>query len=257
MTQFNLTLLESDRLRADYIALIGMAGAGKSYWSKRLEQECGFTRFCIDDRIKQLLEEQTPLQEHPLQLGRWLGFPYQQHFAERERKYLALEESALCESLAAIEQRRARFNDNSHPHLSQDRSLESGPVVVDTTGSVIYLSPPELSRLKQLSLLVYIETAPERIQMMLDDYLHHPRPIIWNGSFHRLTGESDTQALSRCYLELVAERQLRYKSMADIVVSQRELADRHLTGASLLALIRTRLPAKLSKKPLSEGLRRE
>jgi dephospho-CoA kinase len=57
------------------LSLIGMAGTGKSYWSEKLA-ECGFVRFCCDDRIAERLTFQLkkPLSSKA-DMGEWMGFP--------------------------------------------------------------------------------------------------------------------------------------------------------------------------------------
>ena len=59
------------------ISLIGMAGAGKTYWSIKLAQQ-GFRRFCCDDLIAAKL---APDLKRPdgstMGMGEWMGFPYE------------------------------------------------------------------------------------------------------------------------------------------------------------------------------------
>ncbi|MBL0714612.1 MAG: hypothetical protein JJV98_13015, partial [Desulfosarcina sp.] len=106
------------------IALIGMSGAGKSYWSHRLVQ-IGFERFGCDDHIGRGLAKNLGLADSSLEgLGQWMGFPYEAGFADREAQYLDLERRVLSRFLSELARRPA------HPTAS---------FVIDTTGSVIYL----------------------------------------------------------------------------------------------------------------------
>ena len=57
------------------LSLIGMAGIGKYYWSKKLEAE-GFRRFCCDDLIASKLGPQLIRSDGAtMTMGEWMGFP--------------------------------------------------------------------------------------------------------------------------------------------------------------------------------------
>lgn len=106
------------------LSLIGMSGSGKSYWSKKLQEQKGFKRFCSDDLIeKKLSSELKKFGYSGLHdVAKWLGQPFNLQNEERSRKYLYFEKEAMREILKAIEHSN-NYNEN---------------IVVDTTGSVIY-----------------------------------------------------------------------------------------------------------------------
>ncbi|MFI5142332.1 MAG: hypothetical protein ACHQII_08250, partial [Bacteroidia bacterium] len=124
------------------ISLIGMSGIGKSHWSKKLEQE-GFTRFCCDDFIENKLEDELKHLGYKgiHEVALWLGQPYDPQYAENSRKYLQYEQEELDNILTLIE------------------NMPDKNIVIDTTGSVIYLSPVTLKRLKQLTSVIYFATS--------------------------------------------------------------------------------------------------
>jgi shikimate kinase len=183
------------------ISLIGMSGIGKSHWSKKL-QEQGFTRFCCDDLIEGKLE--TVLKElgykgiHDVAL--WMGQPFEPQYAENSRKYLQYEQKMVDEVLSQIE----NMNDN---------------IVIDTTGSVIYLGEDTLTKLKRLTRVIYFAASEEAKTKMYHQYLRLPKPVIWGNQFIPLSGETDQHALERCYLNLLEDRSHRYADLADMTLN--------------------------------------
>lgn len=190
----------------DRLCLVGMSGVGKSFWAKRLSER-GWVRHDCDGEIGEHLSEiVTPdAGEEPVHaLGRWMGMPWSAGYGEREARYLALEEqvtrAALASALAA-----------------------SGPHVLDCTGSVVYLSDALLADLKRACRVVYLRTPEARREAMLRRYLDEPKPVVWGRSFQAGPGEPPEQALSRCYAELLAFRDERYRALADVVLDGGEL----------------------------------
>ena len=82
------------------LSLIGMSGSGKSHWSIRLA-ELGFRRFCCDEMIaRRLSAELHKADGRAMDLGEWMGFPYEPNYKKREARYLVYEIEALHEILA-------------------------------------------------------------------------------------------------------------------------------------------------------------
>ena len=80
-----------------------MSGVGKSFWAKRLGER-GWVRHDCDGAIgARLASLVTPeANEEPVHaLGRWMGMPWREGYAEREARYLALEEEVTREALEA------------------------------------------------------------------------------------------------------------------------------------------------------------
>src|SRR5271165_6619827 len=103
------------------LALVGMSGAGKSYWTERLAAE-KIPAISCDDQIETRLA-------HRLQQGgfrgingvaAWMGWPDSPRYAERESQYLSEEISSLDEVLTGLEKNPSKA------------------LILDTTGSVIY-----------------------------------------------------------------------------------------------------------------------
>jgi len=185
------------------ISLIGMSGCGKSRWSQQLEAR-GFKRYPCDDWIAARLFPTSAGSTDAIQLlGRWMGFPFEDGYAEREATYLRHEIAVLTEIVRELEGPAGDSCKN---------------VVVDTTGSVVYAGEELLGRLQASTTLVHLATPPEVQGAMLADYLANPRPVLWRGIFTRERTETAEQALERCYSLLLTTREELYKRCADLTL---------------------------------------
>ncbi|HIB46171.1 MAG TPA: hypothetical protein EYO46_08145 [Candidatus Lambdaproteobacteria bacterium] len=185
-----------------HIALIGMSGAGKSFWSKKMEDQ-GYRRYSCDDMIAERLGPE--LQKNgktTLNLAKWMGEPYAKDYPEAEALYLELESAVIAQICDDLE------------HCSQ----MDKPVVVDTTGSLIYLKKTLLKRFRNLTRTVHLNLPEEKHEELFEAYLLDPKPVIWKGKYLPLQGESPQNALSRCYRELLSFRNERYDLNSDIVL---------------------------------------
>jgi len=186
------------------ISLIGMAGSGKSYWSKKLAEQ-GFTRFCCDELIAdKLAPELAGIAERPLTMGEWMGFPYEAGYEVREARYLALEREVMAGIISSLEAHEEKPN---------------GDIVVDTTGSVIYAGKESLEKLRLSTTVVYLAISPEVREHLLSAYISNPHPMVWRGMFHREPHETDSEALVRCYPMLVRERERDYEQLAEVTIA--------------------------------------
>ncbi len=189
------------------LSLIGMSGSGKSYWSTKLAER-GFRHFCCDALIAaRLAPELIRPDESRMTMGEWMGFPYEPHYAEREARYLTCEVAVLEEILDGLGRRA-------------DDSEED--VVVDTTGSVIYVGEALLGKLRQRTTVVHMATPPEAQERMLQKYLANKRPVLWRGMFDTNPGETNEEALARCYPKLLSSRERLYEHLADVTVGYDE-----------------------------------
>lgn len=185
------------------LSLIGMSGSGKSTWSSRLETE-GFHRFCCDDLIaEKLSDDLLKADGYRMDLGEWMGFPYEAGYQERESKYLAYEIQVLTEILSCLWS------------LHRTRGEK---VVIDTTGSVIYTGEEVLEALRVQTTVVHLETPSHVRLLMLDSYIKKPRPVLWRGVFRKKAGETDTSALIRCYERLLSQREILYQKAAHVSI---------------------------------------
>ncbi len=211
-------LLNSHRLS---ISLVGMSNVGKSYMARALaaDPSLGFTSACIDDLIEKQLE---PFLESKGFKGidgvaAWMGQPYDPQYPETQRLYLSFEEDST--------------NGVTRP---TGRNL-----VVDTTGSVIYTPPPVLDRLKSETLIVYLEATAEVREGLFQKYISCPKPVIWGDSFSRKNGETDLDALKRCYPQLLEFRANRYNALADVTIPHQVLWK--ASGSQFLEEVKSRL----------------
>lgn len=185
------------------ISLIGMSGSGKSSWSEKLSG-IGFRHLCCDDLITQklALELKGP-DGAPMELGEWMGFPYEPYYQERESKYLAYEIEVLIQLIEFLEK-------------VENRSEKK--IVIDTTGSVIYTGEDLLKRLRRCTTIVHFATPPEVQDKMLKAYLNNRRPVLWREIFSKMPNETNDDALARCYPKLLIARERLYERYADVTI---------------------------------------
>jgi len=185
------------------IALIGMSGIGKSYWSYKLIK-CGFYRYCCDDMIEKKLQHILfDKNNKRISMGKWMGLPYDQDYKNKEKIYLNLEKEELTNILDQLEYN----NENAKP------------TVVDTTGSVIYAGEEICSRLRRLTTTVYLAVSPEAIETMCRKYRKNPAPLIWLDNYKKQSGETEEDALVRCYRDVVISRHSFYSRLAHISIN--------------------------------------
>lgn len=185
------------------ISIIGMSGSGKSLWALKLAEK-GFRRFCCDDLItKKLIHELTRPDGITMELGEWMGFPYEPQYTECESKYLACEIDVLNEILESLERREKNHDEK---------------FVIDTTGSVIYTGEEILTRLCQNTTVVHLATPPEVQEEMLEAYITNKRPVLWRDMFSKGSNETNDEALARCYPRLLSSRERLYEQYADVTI---------------------------------------
>jgi len=203
------------------LAFIGMSGIGKSYWAKQLARH-GYAHLDCDARIAQRLGQLIdvkPEQDPVHAVGRWMGMPWSDGYAQREARYLALESDVTQQAIAQV-------NDNPDQ-----------PAVIDTTGSVIYTGDALLQKLKAATRVVYFEAPEEVQQRMVDLYLQEPKPVLWQGGFEQRGDDAHHETLMRCYANLLCDRAERYKALADVVLDYHTLRSAGFGSEQLLAMI--------------------
>jgi shikimate kinase len=202
------------------LSLIGMSGAGKSYWAQKLAA-AGFRVISIDDRIEAKLAPELAAGGHRGIGGvaAWMGWPTEPTYRERERKYLECEVSSMIEALDDIQS-----------------AAEEG-IVLDTTGSVAYTGDEICRRMQSLSTVVYLEASPAEEQLLIERYLSDPKPVLWGDQFAQRPGESPQDAIARCYPQLIAHRKQMYARYAHRTVSMPQLRNEGLDARGFLELI--------------------
>lgn len=178
------------------LALIGMSGAGKTYWARHLAEE--YPAVSTDDQIEARLA--PVLQEGGFQgingVAAWMGWPDSATYAERESQYLEEEIASMDEVLSDLEKDSARG------------------LILDTSGSVIYVGNNLLFRLRKLMTVVYLEASAEEQQLLIQRYLDDSKPVLWRGAFQAHSGESAKQTVARCYPVLISARRQSYQALA-------------------------------------------
>jgi len=188
------------------LALIGMSGAGKTFWAKKLAGKGAPAVFC-DERIEQRLGPRLGPGGYSGIHGvaAWMGWPDSATYAEREAEYLAEEVSTLHEVLLELEEK-------------PDASL-----VLDTTGSVIYAGNHLLMRLRRQMTIVYLAATAKERQLLIERYLNDPKPVLWRGAFQPKGGETPRETVARCYPALMEARRRSYEALAHCTLGVAEL----------------------------------
>ena len=199
------------------LTFIGMSGIGKTHRSRQFVP-LGFKHRSYDDAIAPRISSLTPL-KNVTDVGVWMGQPYSEGYRDRERKYLKLEEVATNDILGTVKSN----------------------TVIDTTGSVVYLSNAAQRRLKKNSLVVYFEASPEMYDRMLEVYLDDPKPVIWGNIFKHKNSESEQATLRRCYPALMKFRTKKYRDLADITIPYEVMSDSWWEGERFFEAIREHL----------------
>ena len=201
-----------------HIALVGMSNIGKSHWAARLAAEAGFTCVDCDHEVEGLLgTELTRLGYAGLQdVARWMGQPYESRYEETSGKYIACEKEVMQNVVA-------RLRDQASP-----------PLVIDTTGSVIYVGDDVIEALRQSARVIYLEAPTGHIDALFARYLAEPKPVIWGDAYAPRTGESPQDCLRRCYTDLLTSRARRYQAIAHVTIP---FEQHHHPAADVRALL--------------------
>jgi len=178
------------------IALIGMAGIGKTHWSKALAHHFDYQLAEADAGIAGLLGLHAQ-KDSQKAVGEWLGYPWQDGFPQREQQYLAAERETLA---------RIMYKNNC---------------VIDTAGSAIYV-PDLMADIRKRALVVYMDATGREIEL-LRKYRSRPRAICWNGLFIPQEGEEFVQTYSRLLPKLMETRAKLYEQFADVTIEASSL----------------------------------
>ncbi len=227
------------------LALVGMSGTGKSYWTQRIAAAGYPAVSCdaqIEARLKPVLEAGNHSGIHGV--AAWMGWPDRPTYAEREAAYLSEEIAVLDEVLTDLEK-------------NPEREL-----VLDTSGSVIYVGNHLLHRLRKQMVLVYLSASLDEQQLLIRRYLEDPKPVLWRGAFQARRGEAPHDTVARCYPTLIAARRQSYEALAHCSLSVSDLRGLSLReekhgesiGKGLLEKVRQQLEltSKRSKAESSE-----
>ena len=202
------------------LALIGMSGTGKTFWTRTVA-ESGVAAISCDDLIEEKLAPR-------LQAGgfagingvaAWMGWPDSVTYAEREAEYLEEEIATLDEILSGLERDRGRS------------------LVLDTTGSVIYAGNHLLLRLRKLMTVLYLAASDAEQTLLVERYLNDPKPVLWRGAFVAKSGETPRETVARCYPNLIAARRQSYAALSHASLPVAQLRELPHTAAAFLGLV--------------------
>jgi len=217
---------ETNKEKPLRLALIGMSGAGKTFWTKKLA-ESGVPAISCDDCIEQKLAPGLAAGGYTGINGvaAWMGWPDSPSYAQRESDYLTEEIHTLDEVLTELEKHR-------------EKSL-----VLDTTGSVIYAGNNLLMRLRRQMTIVYLAATTQEQQLLIERYLNDPKPVLWRGAFQAKPRESPRETAARCYPALIAARRQSYEALAHCTLQVASLRDGSLDAAAFLGMIHSKIEA--------------
>ena len=183
------------------LTLIGMSNIGKTYWSKKLEAD-GFLCFGCDDIISRKLKIKD--------VASWMGQPTEEKYYHNSKIYLDFEKKAVEEVIEKIMQFR-----------------NGTKVVVDTTGSMIYLDEYLISKLKDCTKFIYLDIPANGIEIMHNKYIQNPKPVYWG----------PPAALAQCYQDLLNYRLKKYKKYADLSLDYNLLRSNNFSAGDFLKLV--------------------
>jgi hypothetical protein len=193
------------------LALVGMSGSGKSFWTKKLAA-AGWRSVGCDDLIEQRLTPRLAAGGYSGINGvaAWMGWPNSATYAQREAEYLAEEIGVMDEFLNTLE-----------------KDSSGAPIVLDTTGSVIYAQNNILMRLRRQMTVVHLANTDDEQRMLVERYLNDPKPVLWRGTFHVKDQETPHETVARCYPLLITARRKSYETLAHCAVQVSELRATH------------------------------
>ncbi len=201
-----------------------MAGAGKSHWSKKLEKE-SFTRISCNELIGQdlagILKKSG---DTTFNLAKWMGHPYEEGYKEKSKKYLELEKNAVKKIHKLL------------THMVNEN------VVIDTTGSIIYLDNKLLKLLKNKTRVIWLDTPRRVLKEMYSAFLKKPKPIIWGSSFTQKPNELPDKALTRSYKHLLYFRLKKYKELAHMRFDYEVLRSKDFTVKNFIDALKFKHP---------------
>ena len=183
------------------LTFIGLSGIGKSYWTKRLAKSLQLDRICIDDeigkRLKSTLNKSDP---NIRDLASWLGFPFEDRYKVNSKIYLEIEEETTKQALNLIKSTQNKF-------------------ILDTTGSFIYLSDQLCSEVKKHTKIIYLELPEADFTPMFEQFIEHPKPVIWGDKFKFSEDADKLELLKKQYPDLIKWRAKKYSKLADLKIS--------------------------------------
>lgn len=217
-------LLTQDQFQQKYddgtlkICFIGMSNIGKSHGALLLQKDFGFRRYEVDGEIQKTIGVGGMTNA-----SGWMGYPYEEKYAANEKSYLDLELEKTLLDLNTVDQN----------------------LVMDTTGSVIYLPEATHDWLRKNFLIISFDVAHTMMEDMLGEFFRSPKTVVWGNCFNQTANELGLDALRRCYPALLHDRIRRYRELADVTIPGEFSRLKGLQSERLLEILKLSLPKVL------------
>lgn len=187
--------LNNSKTRRNNIIFLGMSGSGKTYWSKKLTNKFNLIHVEFDELIGSSKELANLIKDFPgrnsaEKQGNYFGKVWNKDYKSKEARYLPIERRLMSKKYAPGS-------------------------VLDLTGSAIY-HPLQLEKITKTGLAICLKTSKKAQNKMFEIFIKNPKPICWNNLFKKRKGESNEQALKRCYPMLLEYRERVYERYADV-----------------------------------------
>jgi hypothetical protein len=220
---------EMHKEKRSRLALVGMSGSGKSFWTKKFAA-AGWRSVCCDDLIEQRLAPRLAVGGYSGINGvaAWMGWPNSVTYGQREAEYLAEEIGVMDEFLNNLEKETSGLGKDSS---KLGKGSSGSPIVLDTTGSVIYSQNNILMRLRRQMTVVHLTNTEDEQRILVERYLNDPKPVLWRGTFHVKDQETPRETVARCYPLLIAARKKSYETLAHCAVQVSELRAKHASDS--------------------------
>src|ERR1700726_4045720 len=193
---------ELHKQKRSRLALVGMSGSGKTFWTRKLAA-VGWKSVCCDDLIERRLAPRLAAGGHSgiKGVGAGVGGANNGTHMQTAAEYLAEEIGVMDEFLNNLE-----------------KDSSGTPIVLDTTGSVIYAQNNILMRLRRQMTGVHLANTENEQRLLVERYLNDPKPVLWRGTFHVKDQETPRETVARCYPLLIAARKKSYETLAHCAV---------------------------------------
>jgi len=213
-------LLKENKL---VLSFIGMSNVGKTHWSKKLAK-INFEHINCDDLIEARLTLELKACGYSgiKDVSLWMGQPYDKRFSACQQKYLEFEKEVIKQIFAQIKNKKKQN------------------IVIDTTGSFVHTGSDACSQLKKCALVIYIKANDSEKKKMFEQYIKKPKPVVFGDIYATKKGETNKQALKRCYLKLLDLRSVLYAQCADIIIP-REVSSQDMDAKQFISLIKKSL----------------
>lgn len=194
--------------------LIGMSNIGKSNLAQRMVNEKPFRLIDCDARIIDRLDllGLTSL----TQLARWLGQPDTPQYTQNAQKYMDAEQQVMDEIVNDL-----------------DRTAN---LIIDTSGSVIYIEDKTRSLLRERSRILHLEPPSDHVERMFENFIAFPKPVIWPDYIAGSMTAFNRATVKDSYFALMTDRLSQYRGLAHVSIPYKDHHHPQFLAADLLKL---------------------